>query len=356
MVMKYLRVKRLRCLRIFRDNLHDLVCQLVRFLIASVDLVRVIHQQIGAFRQPHDSEHGKEFIPGNKTLSGKERGLEEIRFFHEEPDSLVHIVPHALQTVRKGLRQKLFSALCLRNQLRKDDSRQCVGTASNGQNVVTAGNAVVPIRILVHPVVADGRIRAVKGGIERQLPIGVRRNIRIIFQCQVRNRILKLFFQLQDDPSGSRLLRAQICMAEPVSNGPVQINQEQSQLFLRFLVAHTFEKRFDQAVDAAKINGITGDGGHMAVQNLQELNHLVKILRRVKLQKFTPFFHRRFVIRHDISWPVRRMAFVQVTDSSGLHIVTGLLRYLQYLQTVLRRMGQGHHLLFIRQSLRCHNV
>ena len=145
-------------------------------------------------------------------------------------------------------------------------------------------------------------------------------------------------------------------MTEPVGNGSVQINQEQSQLFLRFLIAHTFEKRFDQAVDVAKINGVTGDGGHMAVQNLQELNHLVKILRRVKLQKFTPFFYRRFVIRHDISRPVRRMAFVQVTDGSGLHIVTGLLRYLQYLQTVLRRMGQGHHLLFIRQSLRCHNV
>ena len=68
---EYLRVKGLRVLCIICDHLHDLVSQIICLFIMTIDFFRVAHQHIGAFRQPDDSEHGKEFIPLNKSLPGK---------------------------------------------------------------------------------------------------------------------------------------------------------------------------------------------------------------------------------------------------------------------------------------------
>ena len=134
----------------------------------------------------------------------------------------------------------------------------------------------------------------------------------VIAQRQIGYGQLHLLGELQQDTSGNAVLRADIGMDEGIGLDTVDIAQEQAQQLLGVGAVFLDDEGLQQLIQITQVHRIGGDGGHVAVEDLQHVHGLQQIGGRLQLQELAAFFEQQLIVRADIARTEGHDALVKI--------------------------------------------
>ena len=165
--------------------------------------------------------------------------------------------------------------------------------------------------------------------------------------------MFQLRFHLQQEPSGSGSLRADVRMGKRIQYRAVHVGHEHLQKPLGLGVVHAVHERLQKFVQLPHIHRIIGHAGHMLVKDQQAVQRFQKIRGRRKLQKTAAFLHEFRIVRDNVPRTHRGMSLRQVTDALCLYIriqkFIKPLRQIQDFHQGIRLVGQIGQLLLMCQ-------
>ena len=280
-------------------------------------LVFDAQQVIAAFRQPHHAEHADEILLLDEPFRHQEVGFEEGGFLHDEFDPLIHVFQLQVDVPGQHILNEILRALGVQGAFIQPHAGQREAAAADGQAVIAGSDGVLIAPFLhEHAMVGKGGF----GGFQHALDAGqgeiVAGPIRVVPQGQVGDRQLHFFGQFQQKAARHGILQPDVGVHEGIRLHPVNIAQEQPQHLLGIGPVLPQHKGLQQLVQITQVNGIGGNGRHVAVEDFQYVHGFQQVLGRVQFQKRAALLKQQRIIRADIPGPIGHHALVQVAQSS----------------------------------------